>query len=83
MLAARANGIRLLKKKYPHTDEGLLLSKLIAYCSTEAHSCVEKAATICFVKIRVLPADNHGTLRGDTLKEVSITATYNIYGKIK
>lgn len=69
MLAARANGIKRLKQQFPNADEGLLLSKLIAYCSKEAHSCVEKAAMICFVKLRILQPDDNGSLRGDTLKE--------------
>ncbi|XP_063359548.1 tyrosine decarboxylase [Cydia amplana] len=69
MLAARANGIKRLKHQFPNVDEGLLLSKLIAYCSKEAHSCVEKAAMICFVKLRILQPDEHGSLRGETLKQ--------------
>lgn len=72
MLAARANGIKRLKHQFPNVDEGLLLSKLIAYCSKESHSCVEKAAMICFVKLRILQPDDNGSLRGDTLKEVSM-----------
>ncbi|CAG9585565.1 unnamed protein product [Danaus chrysippus] len=69
MLAARAAGIKRLKHQFPTVDEGLLLSKLIAYCSKEAHSCVEKAAMISFVKMRILQPDEHGSLRGDTLRE--------------
>ncbi|KAF9802353.1 hypothetical protein SFRURICE_009035 [Spodoptera frugiperda] len=69
MLAARANGIKRLKHQFPNVDEGLLLSKLIAYCSKEAHSCVEKAAMICFVKLRILQPDDNGSLRGETLRE--------------
>lgn len=71
MLAARANGIKRLKHQFPTVDEGLLLSKLIAYCSKEAHSCVEKAAMISFVKMRILEPDENGALRGETLKQVS------------
>ncbi|KAI8435105.1 hypothetical protein MSG28_003496 [Choristoneura fumiferana] len=69
MLAARASGIKRLKHQFPNVDEGLLLSKLIAYCSKEAHSCVEKAAMICFVKLRILQPDEHASLRGETLKQ--------------
>lgn len=72
MLAARAAGIKRLKHQFPTVDEGLLLSKLIAYCSKEAHSCVEKAAMMSFVKLRILQPDEHGCLRGETLKIVSI-----------
>ncbi|XP_050672277.1 aromatic-L-amino-acid decarboxylase-like [Leptidea sinapis] len=69
MLAARAAAIKYLKKKHPTTDDGLLLSKLVAYASKEAHSCVEKAAMMSFVKLRVLPVDDNNSLRGITLKE--------------
>lgn len=42
MLAARAQAIKRLKQQHPFVEEGLLLGKLMAYCSREAHSCVEK-----------------------------------------
>nr|CAI5822197.1 unnamed protein product [Callosobruchus analis] len=67
MLAARAHTLVRLKKQYPMVEEGVLLSKLIAYCSKEAHSCVEKAAMICFVKLRILEPDEKNSLRGKTL----------------
>ncbi|VVD03552.1 unnamed protein product, partial [Leptidea sinapis] len=57
MLAARAAAIKYLKKKHPTTDDGLLLSKLVAYASKEAHSCVEKAAMMSFVKLRAMEQD--------------------------
>lgn len=50
MLAARAQAIKHLKQMHPFVEEGHLLSKLMAYCSKEAHSCVEKAAMISFVR---------------------------------
>ncbi|CAH2000499.1 unnamed protein product [Acanthoscelides obtectus] len=67
MLAARAHMLVRLKKQYPMVEDGVLLSKLIAYCSKEAHSCVEKAAMICFVKLRILEPDEKNALRGKTL----------------
>ena len=42
----------------------------MAYCSKEAHSCVEKAAMIGFVKLRILEPDENCSLRGYTLREV-------------
>lgn len=71
MLAARANAIKRLKNQHPNVDDAVLLSKLIAYCSKEAHSSVEKAAMISFVKMRVLQPDENASLRGETLKKVS------------
>jgi aromatic-L-amino-acid decarboxylase len=45
--------IRTLRLKFgDDVEETTLLSKLMAYCSKEAHSCVEKAAMIGFVKLR-------------------------------
>lgn len=70
MLAARAQAIRTLKQQHPFVEEGHLLSKLMAYCSKEAHSCVEKAAMISFVKLRILEPDSKCSLRGDTLTKV-------------
>lgn len=67
LLAARAQAIRRLKQLHPNVEEGNLLGKLIAYCSTEAHSCVEKDAMISFVKLRILAPDINGSLRVDTL----------------
>jgi len=72
LLAARAHKIRELKLQNPTVDEGVLLSKLIAYCSKEAHSCVEKAAMMAFTKLRILEPDENQSLRGCTLKEVSL-----------
>ena len=52
--------IRTLKAKYgDEYEETALLSKLMAYCSKEAHSCVEKAAMIGFVKLRILEPDQN------------------------
>ena len=41
----------------------------MAYCSKEAHSCVEKAAMIGFVKLRILEPDENCSLRGETLRQ--------------
>lgn len=60
--------IKLLKQRYPFVEEGVLLSKLIAYCSKEAHSSVEKACMIGFVKLRILETDSKFSLRGGTLR---------------
>lgn len=67
MLAARAQALKRLKQQHPFVEEGLLLSKLMAYCSKQAHSSVEKAAMISFVKMRILEPDENSSLRGKTL----------------
>lgn len=71
MLAARAQAIKYLKQQHPFVEETQLLSKLMAYCSKEAHSCVEKAAMISFVKLRILEPDEKSSLRADALEKVS------------
>lgn len=70
MLAARAQAIKELKKRNPDKEDSAFLPELVAYCSQESHSCVEKAAMICLVKLRILEPDDKCSLRGFTLKEV-------------
>jgi len=72
MLAARAQAIKNLKKENPDTEDSTFLPRLVAYCSQEAHSCVEKAAMISLVKLRILEPDDRCSLRGCTLREVRI-----------
>lgn len=68
MLAARTHAIRILKKQKPSMEDSSFLPRLVAYCSTESHSCVEKAAMICLVKLRILEPDEKCSLRGGTLE---------------
>ena len=49
----------------------------MAYCSKEAHSCVEKAAMIGFVKMRILEPDETCSLRGHILREVNIDINFS------
>lgn len=70
MLAARAQAIKQLKQQHPFVEETQLLSKLMAYCSKDAHSSVEKAAMISFVKLRILEPDSNSSLRAETVKKV-------------
>lgn len=68
MLAARNQAINYLKQNNPHLEDSYFLPKLVAYCSKESHSCVEKAAMILLVQLRILEPDDNCTLRGETLK---------------
>lgn len=68
LLAARHWAMEKLRKKHPNTPDGLLLTKLVGYCSKEAHSCVEKAAMIGFIRMRALDTDEKHSLRGETLE---------------
>jgi len=73
MLAARAQAVRMLNDK--DSDKKMntapLLGKIMAYCSKQAHSCVEKAANIAFVGLRMLETDENHRLRGETLRAVN------------
>lgn len=71
MLASRNHAIEILKQQSPYVQEGVLLSKLTAYCSTQAHSFVEKAAKICFIKLRALEPNEKGCLSGVILLQVT------------
>uniref|UniRef100_A0A0N5A402 Aromatic-L-amino-acid decarboxylase n=1 Tax=Parastrongyloides trichosuri TaxID=131310 RepID=A0A0N5A402_PARTI len=67
LLAARFEILKKLKDRFPFVEEGLLMSKLVAYCSKESHSSVEKACMIGMVKLRIMETDSLFRLRGDTL----------------
>ncbi|XP_074654219.1 aromatic-L-amino-acid decarboxylase-like [Tubulanus polymorphus] len=67
LLAARHAALKNLNNQYPFVDDGILLSKLVAYCSVLAHSCVEKAGMIGLVKMRQLDTDDNYSLRGHRL----------------
>ncbi|XP_017768244.1 PREDICTED: aromatic-L-amino-acid decarboxylase-like [Nicrophorus vespilloides] len=69
MLAARNQAINHLKKSSPDVDDSAFLPRLVAYCSQESHSCVEKAAMILLVKLRILDPDENCSLRGETLRK--------------
>lgn len=69
LFAARRLAVQKLKDRNPDADEGSLLSSLTAYTSKEAHACVEKAAMIALVNIRILEADEKFRFRGATLEE--------------
>jgi len=69
LLAARANAVKRLRSVYgDELEDTSILSKLVAYCSKEAHSCVEKASMIGFVKIRILEPDSNNQLTGEILR---------------
>lgn len=68
MIAARDRAIKKLKDdKKDH--ESVYLPQLVAYSSKEAHSCVEKAAKMAIIQLRVLEPDSHCSFRGETLEK--------------
>ncbi|KAL4220829.1 decarboxylase [Mactra antiquata] len=80
LLASRHAAIAKAKA-YPYIDDGYVLSKLVAYSSKLAHSCVEKAGMIGLVKMRQLDVDENYSLRGYTLERaIEVCATLGTTG---
>ncbi|CAK9290583.1 unnamed protein product [Gordionus sp. m RMFG-2023] len=69
MLTARNQALESLKQKYPEECGGVLLNKLVAYCSNQAHSAAHKASIISFVNLRGLKTDDEFALRGHELEK--------------
>lgn len=69
MCAARTRAIKILKGKDDTNHESFYLPKLVCYTSSEAHSCVQKAANLCLVKFRIVKPDANDSLRGKALEE--------------
>jgi len=69
LLAAKCRMISKFKEEHSEHDESLLASKLVAYTSDQSHSSVERAAMLGGVIVRLLPTDEHFSLRGETLEK--------------
>ncbi|XP_037068444.1 histidine decarboxylase-like [Pollicipes pollicipes] len=69
LLAGRTEAISRYKKTCPDLDDAEINSRLVAYCSDQAHSSVEKAGLIGLVKMRYIETDHQLSLRGDKLVE--------------
>ena len=79
LLAGRTEAIKRHQKLYPDMEDADINSRLVAYCSDQAHSSVEKAGLIGLVKIRYIESDENLSLRGDKLKEAIETDRQNGY----
>ncbi|XP_074653816.1 aromatic-L-amino-acid decarboxylase-like [Tubulanus polymorphus] len=69
LLGARAKTIAELKESRPELTDAEITSKLVAYCSDQAHSSVVRAAMLGNVKMVSLPSDEENNLRGKELAE--------------
>lgn len=69
MLTARDRTVRLILESNPRLTEADVKTKLVAYSSDQSNSSVEKAGIIGSMTMRLLPSDENGSLRGETLKE--------------
>ncbi|XP_050529750.1 histidine decarboxylase isoform X2 [Daktulosphaira vitifoliae] len=69
LLAARTQAIRRIQELDPQLEDAVINSRLVAYCSDQAHSSVEKAGLIGLVKMRFVESDDSLSLRGDQLQD--------------
>ncbi|GAU92267.1 hypothetical protein RvY_04368 [Ramazzottius varieornatus] len=68
LLAARTEAIRRVRQIRPDLDDSEINSRLVGYCSDQAHSSVEKAGLIGLVKLRLVQSDSHLSLRGEAFR---------------
>ncbi|XP_066246339.1 3,4-dihydroxyphenylacetaldehyde synthase-like isoform X2 [Euwallacea similis] len=69
ILSAKHKKIQQLKTEGTPFPDWEAEEKLVAYTSNESNSSVEKSGLIASVKMRLLPTDSEGSLRGDVLHE--------------
>ncbi|XP_032672244.1 histidine decarboxylase [Odontomachus brunneus] len=69
LLAARTRAIRDVQENDPECMATEINSRLVAYCSDQAHSSVEKAGLIGLVRMRYIESDSELSMRGDALLE--------------
>lgn len=69
LLAGRTKAIRKFHEHTPGYQDAEINARLVAYCSDQAHSSVEKAALIGLVRMRFIEADENLSLRGMALQE--------------
>nr|XP_029709076.1 histidine decarboxylase-like [Aedes albopictus] len=69
LLAGRTQAIRKFHEHSPGQQDAEINARLVAYCSDQAHSSVEKAALIGLVRMRFIEADENLSLSGRALEE--------------
>ncbi|XP_023317265.1 histidine decarboxylase isoform X3 [Trichogramma pretiosum] len=69
LLAARTRAIRDVQETNPELSVAEINSRLVAYCSDQAHSSVEKAGLIGLVRMRYIDSDENLSMRGEMLIE--------------
>ncbi|XP_030764776.1 histidine decarboxylase [Sitophilus oryzae] len=67
LLAGRYVAIKMYEELYPDVTKHEINGKLVAYCSDQAHSSVEKAALIGLVTLRYIDCDENYSMRGSKL----------------
>lgn len=70
LLAARTEAFRRIKSMSDEDlDDAEINQRLVAYCSDQSHSSVEKAGLIGLVKMRFIESDDDLSMRSDRLVE--------------
>lgn len=69
LLAAKERMVRKIQGDDPSLSEGAIKAKLVAYSSDQSNSSIEKAGLIGSMPMRLLPTDDEGQLRPETLQE--------------
>ncbi|XP_030388470.1 histidine decarboxylase [Scaptodrosophila lebanonensis] len=69
LLAGRTRAIQRFHERHPGYQDAEINARLVAYCSDQAHSSVEKAALIGLVRMRYIEADEQLAMRGKLLRE--------------
>lgn len=69
LLAARKEAIHRIQAQFPYLSPAEINGRLVAYCSDQAHSSVEKACLIGLVKLNLVPSDEKLCLRGNALRQ--------------
>ncbi|XP_013103850.2 histidine decarboxylase isoform X1 [Stomoxys calcitrans] len=69
LLAGRTRAIQRFHEKCPGYQDAEINARLVAYCSDQAHSSVEKAALIGLVRMRYIEADKNLSMNGQPLRE--------------
>ncbi|XP_037909369.1 aromatic-L-amino-acid decarboxylase isoform X2 [Hermetia illucens] len=69
LLGAKAKKLQEVKKEHPDWEDSVILSKLVAYTSAQAHSSVERAGLLGGVRFRLVEPDENFQMRGEALEE--------------
>jgi len=69
MLAAKNKKVSEMLESKPGLEVDFIKSKLVIYCSEQAHSSIERDALLASVICRKLPVDENYSLRGNTLSK--------------
>ncbi|GLH01302.1 uncharacterized protein GBIM_07469 [Gryllus bimaculatus] len=69
LLGAKARVVSKAREENPDVNESDIVSRLVGYASSQAHSSVERAGLLGGVKLRLLPTDANNRLRADALQD--------------